>query len=85
MYTSFVKLWGDDVSGNRSKQYNAHTNVYFTHANLPHLQQSQDYHVCFSSTSQHVTCGEQFDTVVHDMSLSPRYTPLYLSLLTVPY
>ncbi|OCH83781.1 hypothetical protein OBBRIDRAFT_815707 [Obba rivulosa] len=29
IYTSCVKIWGDDVSGNQSKQYNEHTNVYF--------------------------------------------------------
>ncbi|CDO75374.1 hypothetical protein BN946_scf184767.g9 [Trametes cinnabarina] len=68
MYTSFIKLWGDDVSGNRSKQYNAHTNVYFTHANLPHQKLAQQYHVKFSSTSQFATLGEQFDAAVSDLS-----------------
>ncbi|KAL7280426.1 hypothetical protein ACG7TL_005354 [Trametes sanguinea] len=68
MHTSFIKLWGDDVSGNRSKQYNAHTNIYFTHANLPHKQLSQQYHIKFASTSQHATSGEQFDAVVDDIS-----------------
>ncbi|KAI0365428.1 hypothetical protein BV20DRAFT_954196 [Pilatotrama ljubarskyi] len=68
MHTSFIKLWGDDVSGNRSKQYNAHTNVYFTHANLPHRQLAQQYHIKFASTSQFATSGEQFDAAVADMS-----------------
>lgn len=64
MYTSFIKVWGDDVSGNQSKQYNAHTNIYFSHANLPHDKQSQEYFVRFASTSPHTTAGEQFDGVV---------------------
>lgn len=68
MYTSFIKLWGDDVSGNRSKQYNAHTNVYFTHGNLPHQKLAQQYHVKFSSTSQFATSGEQFDAAIADIS-----------------
>ncbi|KAI0643901.1 hypothetical protein C8Q79DRAFT_914884, partial [Trametes meyenii] len=64
MYTSFIKLWGDNVSGNRSKQYNAHTNVYFTHANLPHRLLSQQYYIKFASTSQFASSGEQFDAVI---------------------
>ncbi|OJT10831.1 hypothetical protein TRAPUB_12643 [Trametes pubescens] len=68
MYTSFIKLWGDDVSGNRSKQYNAHTNVYFTHANLPHQKLAQQYHVKFSSTSQFASSGDQFDAAMADIS-----------------
>ncbi|KAI0821964.1 hypothetical protein BC628DRAFT_708876 [Trametes gibbosa] len=68
IYTSFIKLWGDDVSGNRSKQYNAHTNVYFTHANLPHQKLAQQYHVKFSSTSQFATSGEQFDAAMADIA-----------------
>lgn len=64
MYTSFVKAWGDDVSGNRSKQYNEHTNIYLAHANLPHSKLSQEYFVRFCSTSPHAGAREQFDTLV---------------------
>ncbi|KAH9947866.1 hypothetical protein B0H21DRAFT_851701, partial [Amylocystis lapponica] len=66
MYTSFIKPWGDDVSGNRSKQYNAHTNIYFSHANLPHDKQSQEYFVRFCSTSPNTTAGEQFDVLIKE-------------------
>ncbi|KAL1940336.1 hypothetical protein VTO73DRAFT_8908 [Trametes versicolor] len=77
MYTSFIKLWGDDVSGNRSKQYNAHTNVYFTHGNLPHQKLAQQYHVKFSSTSQFATSGEQFDAAVADISGDNMWHTVY--------
>ncbi|OCH83626.1 hypothetical protein OBBRIDRAFT_717818, partial [Obba rivulosa] len=66
MYTSCVKIWGDDVSGNRSKQYNEHTNVYFAHANLPHCKLSQEYFVNFCSTSPHANAGDQFDAIMRD-------------------
>ncbi|KZT08876.1 uncharacterized protein LAESUDRAFT_735610 [Laetiporus sulphureus 93-53] len=66
MYTSFIKPWGDDVSGNRSKQYNDHTNVYLVYANLPHMKLSQEYFVHFLSMSQHACAGEQFDNIWHE-------------------
>ncbi|KIJ66642.1 hypothetical protein HYDPIDRAFT_127842 [Hydnomerulius pinastri MD-312] len=66
MYTCYVKPWGDDVSGNRSKQYNEHTNIYFAHANIRHEKLSQEYYVRFCSTSPHASAGEQFDTMVAD-------------------
>ncbi|KAJ7849685.1 hypothetical protein B0H14DRAFT_3085998 [Mycena olivaceomarginata] len=34
--------WSDDVSGNVSKQFNPHMNVYIANANLPHRKVSQD-------------------------------------------
>ncbi|KAH9910220.1 uncharacterized protein B0H18DRAFT_1090055 [Fomitopsis serialis] len=64
MYTSYVKAWGDDVSGNKSKQYNEHTNIYLAHANLPHTKLSQEYFVRFCSTSPHANAGAQFDAMV---------------------
>ncbi|KDQ05921.1 hypothetical protein BOTBODRAFT_182090 [Botryobasidium botryosum FD-172 SS1] len=63
LYTSHIKAWGDDVSGNQSKQYNAHNNIYFAHANLPHKKLSQEYFVRFTSTSTHATSLEQFNAV----------------------
>ena len=60
LYTSHIKAWADDVSGNTTKQYNPHLNLYIAHANLPHTLLSQEYFVCFTSTSPHASSAEQF-------------------------
>ncbi|KAI0692911.1 hypothetical protein BC835DRAFT_1520799 [Cytidiella melzeri] len=57
----------NDVSGNRSKQYNAHTNVYSANLNLPHHKLQQEYFVRFSSTSPTATALEQLDGFVEDI------------------
>ncbi|KAI0308812.1 hypothetical protein OF83DRAFT_1089519 [Amylostereum chailletii] len=67
MFTIWVLTWGDDVSGNRSKSYNVHTNVYLANASLPHLKLQQEFFVCFSSTSQHASCPEQFTATFQNM------------------
>jgi hypothetical protein len=36
VFCTQLMLWLDDVSRNRSKQYNAHMNMYFTSANIPY-------------------------------------------------
>ncbi|KAJ7840377.1 hypothetical protein B0H14DRAFT_2587458 [Mycena olivaceomarginata] len=45
-----IMPWADDVSGNRSKQYNAHMNMYIANINLPHKLLSQEYFVRFWAT-----------------------------------
>ncbi|KAJ7306731.1 hypothetical protein DFH08DRAFT_824682 [Mycena albidolilacea] len=49
-----VMPWSDDVSGNVSKQYNAHTNMYVTN-------------VRFISTSPHASSSEQFVALGEDL------------------
>ncbi|KAF8994433.1 hypothetical protein BDZ89DRAFT_1179858 [Hymenopellis radicata] len=58
--------WSDDVSGNVSKQYNAHTNIYTTNANLPHQQLSQEYFIRSCSTSSFASSSEQFVALSED-------------------
>ncbi|KAI0054541.1 hypothetical protein BV25DRAFT_1922595 [Artomyces pyxidatus] len=58
-YTIWIKLWGDDVSGNRTKQWNKHWNWYFQHAGLPKRLLHQEFFVRFVSTSPHASILEQ--------------------------
>ncbi|KAJ7817628.1 hypothetical protein B0H14DRAFT_2268686, partial [Mycena olivaceomarginata] len=57
----------NDVSGNVSKQYNAHTNIYISNLNLPHQKLSQEYFVRFCSTSPHASSSEQFVALAEDL------------------
>ncbi|KAJ7792622.1 hypothetical protein B0H14DRAFT_3094163 [Mycena olivaceomarginata] len=61
-----IMPWADDVSGNRSKQYNPHMNMYLANLNIPHKQLAQEYFVRFCSTSQHSGSLEQFDALSED-------------------
>ncbi|KAI0692829.1 hypothetical protein BC835DRAFT_1276958 [Cytidiella melzeri] len=66
-FTLGLMSWADDVSGNRSKQYNAHTNVYAVNLNLPHCKLQQEYFVRFSSTSPTAGALEQLDGFAEDV------------------
>jgi hypothetical protein len=65
-----IMPWADDVSGNRSKQYNAHMNIYIANINLPHRKLAQEYFVRFCSTSPHASSSEQFDGLAEDLYVS---------------
>lgn len=61
-----IMPWADDVSGNRSKQYNAHMNMYLPNINIPHKLLAQEYFVQFCATSPHASSLEQFDALSMD-------------------
>ncbi|KAI0827855.1 hypothetical protein BC628DRAFT_1409428 [Trametes gibbosa] len=58
--------WSDDVSGNRTKQYNTHTNVYMANTNLPHAKLQQEYFIQFVSTSQYASSSEQMRVIAEN-------------------
>jgi hypothetical protein len=67
--------WSDNVSGNVSKQYNPHMNIYLMNANIPHKKLSQEYFIRFCSTSPNASSGEQFDGMSEDL-----FVALFLTL-----
>ena len=67
VYSVFVKLWGDDVSGNRTKQWNKHFNWYFQHAGIPSHLLHQEYFVRFASTSPDVSILDQASVIVDQL------------------
>ncbi|KAJ7463099.1 hypothetical protein B0H11DRAFT_2310350 [Mycena galericulata] len=64
LFTVWVPVWADDVSGARSKQYQKHLNVYTANANLPGQLLQQEYFVRFVCTSPHAGALEQWKVVV---------------------
>ncbi|KAH8809502.1 hypothetical protein DL96DRAFT_1440046, partial [Flagelloscypha sp. PMI_526] len=60
IYFSQVDFFGDDVSGNKTKAWNKHNNVYFKHRNLPRKLLHQEFHTHLASTSQYASISEQY-------------------------
>ncbi|KZT19303.1 hypothetical protein NEOLEDRAFT_1078119, partial [Neolentinus lepideus HHB14362 ss-1] len=66
-YTLFISPWCDDVSGNVSKQFNPHVNMYLANNSLPHQKLAQEFFVRFCSTSPHASSSEQLDALSSKM------------------
>ncbi|KAJ6631670.1 hypothetical protein B0H10DRAFT_1938493 [Mycena sp. CBHHK59/15] len=75
LFTVWVPVWADNVSGARSKQYQKHLNVYTANANLPGQLLQQEYFVRFVSTSPHAGALEQLKVVV-DQVKSTHLKPM---------
>ncbi|KAK0430360.1 hypothetical protein EV421DRAFT_1893571 [Armillaria borealis] len=74
LYVVMIPVWADDVSGNKSKQYNKHINLYMVNSCLPGQLLQQEYFICFVSTSPHATSPEQFSALrnqVKDTEINP--------------
>ncbi|OBZ67227.1 hypothetical protein A0H81_13040 [Grifola frondosa] len=76
-YVLRIMIWADGVSGNRSKQYNAHDNIYIANLNIPHQKLSQEYFVRFCSTSPDACALEQLEALRHDFATSDDWHSAY--------
>ncbi|KAG6818880.1 hypothetical protein H0H93_000679 [Arthromyces matolae] len=83
MFRLRLMPWSDDVSGNVSKQYNPHTNVYVQNLNVPHKMLAQEYFVRFCSTSSFASSSEQFEALAKDFK-SNEWSEAYDCLLEQP-
>jgi hypothetical protein len=55
VYSIPIILFLDDVSGNRSRQWNKHFCCYMSNGALPREQIEAQFHVRFAATSPHAT------------------------------
>ncbi|KAJ7222267.1 hypothetical protein GGX14DRAFT_532238 [Mycena pura] len=58
LYVLGLSVWIDDVSGNKSKQYNKFLVMVAQNAALPGILLKQEFHIHFLGASQHVTTAE---------------------------
>jgi CDP-diacylglycerol pyrophosphatase len=74
LFVVMASPWADDVSGNKSKQYNKHMNIYTGNGCLPGRLLQQEYHVHYVSTSPNAS-AEQF-AAFHDQVQSTEKKPV---------
>lgn len=73
-FTLNIMTWADDISGNKSKQYNAHTNIYLANLSIPRRKLQQEYFVRFCSTSPHASALEQLEVLSKETGKSRWHT-----------
>lgn len=83
MFTLYTSCWSDNVSGNTSKQYNPHTNIYLANANLPHEKLQQEFFMHFHSMLQHASSSEQFCALENNMYMSTHMPHIALAFTHV--
>lgn len=74
LYVVMLPLWCDDVSGNRSKQYNKHINMYMANSSVPGRLLQQEYFVRYVSASPHATAPEQFSVLREKIKYIPFFS-----------
>ncbi|KDQ18851.1 hypothetical protein BOTBODRAFT_103049, partial [Botryobasidium botryosum FD-172 SS1] len=84
-------LFGDDVSGNKSKSWNKHISIYMAPAGLDHSCLTQEYFICYVSTSQSASQVEQFAGIQEQLKEAQQngiktYDAEYkMPALSIPY
>ncbi|KAF7349524.1 hypothetical protein MSAN_01742800 [Mycena sanguinolenta] len=76
LFAVMVSPWADDVSGNKSKQYNKHMNVYTWNGCLPGRLLQQEFHMHYVSTSP---------TCVTDSGTKDKVTQYWIGKLLERY
>ncbi|KAF7296843.1 hypothetical protein MIND_00915600 [Mycena indigotica] len=74
-YVLGLTIWIDDVSGNRSKQYNKFMVMVAQNTALPGKLLKQEFHVHFMGASQHVTTAE-LSAALRDTLQSTEENPI---------
>jgi hypothetical protein len=67
VFTIFLNVWLDDVSGNKTKQYNKHWNACLQNSGLPGRLLQQEYFVHFYATSPTATVPEILSALRDDL------------------
>ncbi|KAF7294511.1 hypothetical protein MKEN_01443800 [Mycena kentingensis (nom. inval.)] len=75
LYVLGLSVWIDDVSGNKSKQYNKFLVMVMQNTAIPGRLLKQEFHVHFLGASQHVTTAE-LCAVLRDYVKSTETDPL---------
>jgi hypothetical protein len=75
LFVVMLPLWCNDVSSNRSKQYNKHINMYMANSCVPGRLLQQEYFVRYVSASPHATAPEQFSVLREEI----KYVTLFLN------